>query len=141
VTYTARLSLTTPAPTTNAILTKCNCSICQKTGVVLIAPTPETSLTVLTPSDENELTDYKYHKRTVHHLFCPKCGVKCFLRGSFLMNDKKFEFSRVNALTLDGRVDGAPMEDLRKIKIKYYDGLAENWSVGLADEPAEGGMA
>jgi hypothetical protein len=122
-------------------VTKCNCTICQKTGVLLIIPSPESSLKILTPANEEELTVYTYNKHSVKHRFCPKCGVKCYLTGSFEMNGKLTEFARVNALTVDGREDGKEMDDLRKLKIKYYDGLTENWAVGLADEPAKGGVA
>jgi hypothetical protein len=104
-------------------------------------PSPESSLTILTPADENELPEYTYNRHSVRHRFCPKCGIKCYLKGSFEINGKQVEFARVNALTVDGRVDGKEMEDLRDVKIKYYDGLTENWSIGLADGPAKGGMA
>jgi hypothetical protein len=104
-------------------------------------PSPESSLKILTPTDENELPVYTYNNHRVRHRFCPKCGIKCYLTGEFSMQGNVVKFARINVLTVDGREDGGEMEDLRKFKIKYFDGLTDNFGKGLADEPAEGGIA
>ena len=57
----------------------CNCSICQKRG----------SLWTFVPSERfalragsDDLRDYQFGKKTIHHLFCPQCGVGAFSRGT-----------------------------------------------------------
>jgi hypothetical protein len=56
----------------------CNCSLCQKRG----------ALWVFVPADSfalraghEDLRDYQFGKKTIHHLFCPQCGVGSFSRG------------------------------------------------------------
>ena len=57
----------------------CNCSICQKRGALLTF-VPEAQFTLL--SGEDDLTDYQFNKKIVHHLFCSHCGVGSFARGT-----------------------------------------------------------
>ena len=57
---------------------QCNCSICSKRGY-LLAFTGEKDFTLT--SGEKTLTDYQFGKKTIHHLFCSKCGVGSFSRG------------------------------------------------------------
>jgi hypothetical protein len=48
---------------------------------------------------------------------------------------------RVNAVTLDGRVDGEKMRGLKDIKPRYYGGREkETLAMGLKDEPWEHGL-
>lgn len=56
----------------------CNCSMCTKRGS-LLAFTTSDKFTLLSGGDD--LTDYQFNKRIIHHLFCPKCGVGSFARG------------------------------------------------------------
>jgi hypothetical protein len=57
---------------------KCNCSICQKRGALLtFVPAPQFTLL----SGEDDLTDYQFNKKIVHHLFCHHCGIGSFARG------------------------------------------------------------
>ena len=57
----------------------CNCSICQKRGA-LWTFVPSESFALRAGSDE--LRDYQFGKRTIHHYFCPQCGVGSFSRGT-----------------------------------------------------------
>ena len=57
----------------------CNCSICQKTGTIL-AFAPASAFT-LQQGAEN-LTDYLFNKKVIHHLFCRTCGIRSFSRGA-----------------------------------------------------------
>jgi hypothetical protein len=57
----------------------CNCSICQKRGHWLTF-VPEDQFELL--SGEDDLTDYQFYKRKIHHLFCKTCGIESFARGS-----------------------------------------------------------
>lgn len=57
----------------------CNCSLCAKRGLVLgFAPADQFTLL----SGEDALTDYQFHKKKIHHLFCRTCGVESFSRGT-----------------------------------------------------------
>jgi hypothetical protein len=57
----------------------CNCSICSKTGTVLTF-VPDTQFKLL--AGEDSLTDYQFGKQRLHHLFCKRCGIRSFARGS-----------------------------------------------------------
>jgi len=56
----------------------CNCSICAKKGY-LLAFVPEKDFTLL--AGEETLTDYQFHQKKIHHLFCSVCGVSSFGKG------------------------------------------------------------
>lgn len=74
----------------------CNCSICSKHGLLLTF-VPRTQFTLL--AGENELTDYRFNKHVIQHLFCAKCGTESFANGS--MPDGT-EMSAINVRCLDG---------------------------------------
>ncbi len=57
----------------------CNCSICQKTGSIL-AFVPEAQFKLVSGADD--LVDYQFNKKVIHHLFCRVCGVRSFARGA-----------------------------------------------------------
>jgi hypothetical protein len=56
----------------------CNCSICQKRGALWCFVAPE-HFALRAGSDD--LRDYQFGKKTIHHLFCAQCGVGAFSRG------------------------------------------------------------
>lgn len=121
------------------ILTKCNCSICIKSGAILTDPGPD-GLTILTPAEGvSALGDYTFHTKQLHHISCPKCHIKCFILGSWDVGGKELPVVRINVLTLDGKADGTPMEDLRDIKLKYWN-AKNKFEDPPADEPYDGGI-
>lgn len=87
----------------------CNCSICQRKGTIL-GFVPEAAFHLVQGKDN--LTDYQFGKRKIHHTFCKTCGVTCFSSAS--------------------TPDGTPMKainlrcleniELEKIKLNHYDG-------------------
>ena len=56
-------------------VTACNCSICQKRGA-LWSFVPPASFALRAGADA--LKDYQFGKKSIHHLFCPHCGVGAF---------------------------------------------------------------
>lgn len=77
-------------------LISCNCSICAKTGSVLTF-VPTNAFELLAGADE--LTDYQFNKKQVHHLFCKTCGVRSFGRG---LDPSGNEVCAINVRCLDG---------------------------------------
>ena len=73
----------------------CNCSICSMMGWRL-AFVPEAGFTLL--SGEDELNDYQFHKKHIHHQFCRTCGIRSFGHG--IGQDGKKAYS-VNVRCLD----------------------------------------
>ena len=58
--------------------TSCNCSICQRKGVLMWF-VPRQQLRVLTP-EENAST-YTFNNHVIKHRFCPKCGIHPYGEG------------------------------------------------------------
>ncbi len=58
-------------------LATCNCSICGRTGAIMIF----VPATQLTSSGDEHLVDYQFGKRSIHHAFCGTCGTRPFARG------------------------------------------------------------
>ena len=56
----------------------CNCSRCQRMGFVL-AFTPRENFHLKT--DEGALTEYRFNRNAIRHLFCSTCGVQSFAYG------------------------------------------------------------
>lgn len=74
----------------------CNCSMCGRMGWRL-AFVPSEDFTLLSGADAQ--TDYQFHKKHIHHLFCTTCGVRSFGHGK----DKEGkETYSVNVRCLDG---------------------------------------
>ena len=57
---------------------QCNCSHCAAKGFVLTF-IPEDQFTVV--QGEDRLTEYRFLKHKIRHLFCAACGVQAFARG------------------------------------------------------------
>jgi hypothetical protein len=87
----------------------CNCSICVKRGSLLtFVPAGEFKLL----SGEGTLTDYQFGRKTIHHLFCPSCGIESFAKGQMPDGTKMVA---VNVRCLDG-------VDLASLDPKPFDG-------------------
>lgn len=56
----------------------CNCSLCSKRAH-LLSFVPADQFTLI--RGEQDLTDYQFNKKIIHHLFCATCGVGSFGRG------------------------------------------------------------
>ncbi len=87
----------------------CNCSLCSKRGA-LLAFVPAAQLRLI--QGDNELTDYQFNKKLIHHTFCKVCGVASFGRGS---DGKGNEMVAINVRCLDD-------VDIESLKINHYNG-------------------
>jgi|SRR6476646_3298872 hypothetical protein len=87
----------------------CNCSICQKRGALWAFVTPEH---FALRAGLDDLKDYQFGKKSLHHLFCPQCGVGAFSRGS---TPQGSEMVAVNVRCLDD-------VDLGSMKLTPFDG-------------------
>lgn len=98
---------------------KCNCSICMKTRFWFAMVKPDAFRLL---SGENELEDYQFNARHIHHLFCRRCGIHSFAWG--------------NAPELGGKVytvnvaclDNADPHELIDAPVTYYDGRNDNFT-------------
>jgi hypothetical protein len=93
---------------TNAPTICCNCSMCGRSGTLLQFVTPDH---FRLEHGETNLTDYKFNKHVVHHMFCKTCGIKSFARGQgpkgpmIAINMRCLEDVDVSALNLT-HIDG-----------------------------------
>ena len=88
----------------------CNCSRCSKLGAILtFAPVDKFQL--LSGSD-SDLTDYLFNKHVIHHLFCSKCGIESFARGT---RPDGAEMVAINVRCLDG-------VDADGLRPQFHDG-------------------
>lgn len=75
---------------------ECNCSHCSKKGF-LLSFTPASNFRLL--SGQEALTEYRFNKKQIAHLFCKTCGVQSFAAGA--MPDGS-EVRAVNVRCLEG---------------------------------------
>jgi len=88
----------------------CNCSICQKRGALWTSVSPE-HFALRAGSDD--LRDYQFGRKVIHHLFCSVCGIKSFARGvrrdgtpTVAINTRcldGIDIARLNVTTFDGK--------------------------------------
>ena len=71
VSFTTELDLEHPA-------ISCNCSLCARTGALLMFVPPEK---FQLEKGEDAMAVYHFNKNVIDHLFCKTCGVRPFARG------------------------------------------------------------
>lgn len=96
---------------------KCNCSICFKSRAWLV-PVPAASFRLL--SGEENLRDYQFGPKRIHHFFCSACGVRPFSQGQDPKGNKSYAV-RVNCL------DGVDSQELVDAPVKYFDMLHDDF--------------
>jgi hypothetical protein len=89
--------------------TACNCSICQRKGILMWF-VPREHLRLDTP--ETHLRSYTFNKHAIQHRFCDTCGIHVFGEGT---DPKGNPMAAVNIRCLEGI-------DLDAIPVKNYDG-------------------
>lgn len=130
--YTANVALPDP-PTA----TRCNCTVCQKTGATNLRLDSLDDFKLITPSSLSDLPDYQFRSKDVHRVFCNKCGVHVIGHGFYEFEGNKYDFVTLNLITVDQPQEGI---DLSKFKISYYDGLTDNFSGGTKEAPWPNGL-
>lgn len=102
VKFNVEIDLTKPA-------ISCNCSICQRKGTLLLFVGADHFQLI---SGDNNLTNYQFGKKSIHHTFCSTCGVTAFATGK--MPDGT-PIKAINARCIDGI-------HLDELTIQQYDG-------------------
>jgi hypothetical protein len=92
-----------------ATVISCNCSICTKRGALWTFVKPEQ---FALRSGREDLADYQFNRRVIHHLFCPECGIESFARGQAPDGS---EMVAVNVRCLDD-------VDIGALKLTPFDG-------------------
>ncbi|HEV7694564.1 MAG TPA: GFA family protein [Hyphomonadaceae bacterium] len=87
----------------------CNCSHCSRKGFLLTFIAPE-KFDLKTP--DAPLSEYKFNKHNIAHLFCPTCGVEAFARGTRPDGQSRIA---VNVRCL-------PDVDIETLKVQKVDG-------------------
>ena len=89
----------------------CNCSRCRKVGGLLSA-VAMSDFKLL--SGENEMTEYQFNKRAIHHAFCKTCGIQPYAYGK---GPGGRDMVMLNVRCLDG-------VDAEQFKVKKFDGAS-----------------
>jgi hypothetical protein len=97
---------------------RCNCSSCWKTRFWK-AFVPAGDFRLL--QGRQEMSDYQFGSRQIHHTFCRNCGVHPFASAS--LPQMGGDFYAVNVACLD---DVTP-EELARAPITYEDGRHDTW--------------
>lgn len=89
----------------------CNCSRCRRLGSRL-AFVPASRFRLSTA--EQAMTEYRFNKHVIHHLFCSTCGVQAFARGTAPDGSAVVA---LNVRCLDG-------VDADSLPVHHYDGAS-----------------
>jgi len=82
----------------------CNCSICSKRASLLTF-VPKENFQLI--SGEDDLSDYQFNKKVLHHYFCSTCGIASFGSGK---NSEGKEMRAINIRCLDDvNIDNVPV--------------------------------
>lgn len=89
----------------------CNCSRCRRSGALLSAVIFSDFKLI---SGENEITDYQFNKRAIHHPFCRTCGIQSYAYGK---GPGGRDMVMLNVRCLDG-------VDVDQFKVRKFDGAS-----------------
>jgi hypothetical protein len=102
---------------------KCNCSICFKSRAWLAA-VPAISFRLL--AGEQDLRDYQFGRKRIHHFFCAQCGVRPFSRGTDPKGQESYAI-RVNCL------DGVEPKEFADAPVRYFNMLHDDFKSAPAE--------
>jgi len=97
---------------------RCNCTSCWKTRFWKVFVRPRD---FQLQQGREDLVDYQFAGRNIHHTFCRNCGVHPF--ASATLEQMGGAFYAVNITCLD---DVTP-EELAQVPIRYEDGRHDGW--------------
>ena len=104
----------------------------------------ETDFKLVSPSSKADVDDYapktaatESGNASGHRWFCAKCGVHVWGEGWYSIEGQRFDFFAINLATIDQPQEGI---DLSDFKLKYFDGLHDNWFAELKESPYSGGL-
>jgi hypothetical protein len=100
---------------------RCNCSICTKTRFWK-AFVPADALRLV--QGEDALTEYRFGRGAVAHLFCKRCGVKPFGR---------VELERALYAINVACLDDVAAEELAGAPVRFQDGRNDRWEAAPAE--------
>ena len=69
----------------------CNCSICRKRGALWTYVKPSQ---FKLQSGQDELSDYQFNKKAIHHLFCRNCGVSMYCTDGMEVFSRKPSYEK-----------------------------------------------
>ncbi|HVH49461.1 MAG TPA: GFA family protein [Sphingomicrobium sp.] len=90
---------------------ECNCSYCSKSANLLAFTGADQFRQT---AGEDSLTDYRFNKNVIAHLFCANCGIGAFGRGK---GPDGQEMAAINLRCVDGI-------DLDAVERKPFNGAA-----------------
>lgn len=100
---------------------RCNCSICVKHGSLCVVPDVKSFKYIGAEPTTDQLGDYTFGKKIMHHRFCKNCGVYLFARGNIPQCGGDFIALQANV------VDGVDLSKITKEK-KYWNGKDDEWA-------------
>jgi len=92
-----------------ASVTACNCSICQRKGVLMWFVARDA---LRLPSPESDSSVYQFHTHAIKHRFCPHCGIHTY--GEVTTPDGN-PVAAINARCIEDI-------DLQAIPVQHFDG-------------------
>ena len=117
--------------------TRCNCTFCQKLSTTNLRLDDPSSFRLLSPPSRDEVGEYAPGSTKIHRYFCKTCSVIVWFEGSFEFQGQNYSVFTVNLASVDQPQEGV---DLSVLKFKYWDGLHNNFHLGLKDEPWPSGL-
>ena len=91
--------------------TSCNCSICQRKGILMWF-VPRATLRLRTP--DADASTYSFNKHLIRHRFCPVCGIHTHGEGT---DPKGNAMAAINIRCLEDL-------EIDKVPVTHYDGRA-----------------
>ena len=89
----------------------CNCSMCQRKGILMWF-VPREAMTLLTPPEKT--STYTFNKHVIKHRFCKHCGVLPFGEGT---DGKGAAIAAINIRCLEDF-------EFEKVPLQHYNGKA-----------------
>ncbi|MEC5386563.1 GFA family protein [Uliginosibacterium sp. H3] len=92
-------------------VTSCNCSICQRKGVLMWFVPPQAVALLTSPE---HVGSYMFNKHAINHRFCAACGIHTFGEARAPNGDPVYA---INVRCLEG-------VDLSALKVQHFNGRA-----------------